>query len=92
MIYAKHVKTIFDDSPTGNMEYGPKIRHSGESRNPEGPIHGEIRLLKQAPRPARVLVTPYPSVRGAMVNITWKGLQYMMTLPTAAASWSEGIG
>ena len=47
MIYAKHAKTIFDDSPRENMEYGPKIRHSGEKpalvprhggRNPDSPF------------------------------------------------------
>ncbi len=49
MIYAKYVKTISDDLPGENMEYGPKVRHSCQSRNPEGPILGEVRLLKQAP-------------------------------------------
>ena len=48
MIYAKHAKTIFDDSPGESMEYGPKIRHSCASRNPEGPTFGEIRLMKHA--------------------------------------------
>ena len=52
MIYAKYAKTISDDFPGENMEYGPKVRHSCESRNPEGPILGEIRLLKQALKPA----------------------------------------
>ena len=52
MIYAKHAKTILDDFPGENMEYDLKIRHSCESRNAEGPILGEVRLLKQAPRTA----------------------------------------
>ena len=42
MIYAKHAKTIVDDFPGESMEYAPKVRHSCESRNPEGPILGEI--------------------------------------------------
>ena len=54
MIYTKYAKTISDDLPGENMEYGPKVRHSSESRNPEGPILGEVRLLKQAPRTARL--------------------------------------
>ena len=48
MIYAKHAKTIFDDFPGESMEYDLKIRHSCESRNAEGPILGEVRLLKRA--------------------------------------------
>ena len=47
------------------MEYGPKVRHSCESRNPEGPILGEIRLLKHAPRgcpPSR----PFPLEGGRL--------------------------
>ena len=60
MIYAKYAKTISDDLPGENMEYGPKVRHSCESRNPEGPILGEVRLLKQAPcgRPLRHSTSP----------------------------------
>ena len=63
MIYAKYAKTISDDLPGENMEYGPKVRHSCESRNPEGPILGEVRLLKQAPRTALPLQQhPAPSL------------------------------
>ena len=49
MIYAKHFKTLFDDLPRESMEYGPKVHPFYESRNPEGPILGEIRLMKHAP-------------------------------------------
>ena len=61
MIYAKYAKTISDDFPGENMEYGPKVRHSCESRNPEGPILGEVRLLKQTPcgRPLRHSTPPH---------------------------------
>ena len=52
MIYAKHAQTIFDDFPGKSMEYNLKVRHSCESRNPEGPILGGVRLMKQAPRVA----------------------------------------
>ena len=59
MIYAKQSKTIFDDFPGKSMEYDLKVRHSCESRNPESPILGEVRLLKQAPRatPTRLLAS-----------------------------------
>ena len=56
MIYAKHAKTTFDDLLGESMEYDLKVRHSCESRNPEGPILGEVRLMKQAPRVAPTVV------------------------------------
>ena len=67
MIYAKYVKTISDDLPGENMEYGPKVRHSCQSRNPEGPILGEVRLLKQAPcgRPSCV----FPSFFASLLRV-----------------------
>ena len=67
MIYAKHFKTLFDDLPRESMEYGPKVHPFYESRNPEGPILGEIRLMKHAPRTA-----PTGGEMGGLCRRRWR--------------------
>ena len=62
MIYAKHFKALFDDLPRESMEYGPKVHPFYESRNPEGPILGEIRLMKHAPGTALPHLPPPPDI------------------------------